>query len=44
MSTDMLARLDRPKVIEMIVFALVTAITAWPLVSLLVVMAETGPG
>jgi hypothetical protein len=44
MSTNMLAGLDRPKVIEMILFAFVTAITAWPLVSLLMLMAETVPG
>jgi hypothetical protein len=44
MSTDMLARLDRPKAVEMFVFALVTAITAWQLVSLLMLMAETAPG
>ena len=45
MSQDLLAREDRRNyVIEMIVFGLVVALVAWPLVSLLIVLAQTARG
>jgi hypothetical protein len=45
MSQDLLAREERRNyVIEMIVFGLVIALVAWPLVSLLIVLAQTARG
>ena len=40
----MLAGSSRRTSIEMIVFAFVAAIIAWPLLSLLLLLAETVPG
>ncbi len=44
MTAEMLVTRDRYQSLEKMVFALVTALTAWPLVSLLIVLAETVPG
>ena len=44
MSAEMIADLDRPKWLEVTVFALVTAVAAWPLLSLMMLLAETVPG
>ena len=40
----MLAKHERIDPSEMFVFAIVTAIVAWPLVSLLIVLAQTANG
>src|SRR3982751_6310366 len=44
MSAEMLAGSGRRTSIEMIVFALIAAIIVWPLLSLLLLLAETVPG
>jgi len=44
MTLKMLARHERIDQVELTVFALVTVIIAWPLVSLLVVLAQTANG
>jgi len=44
MSAEMLECFNRSKAGEIIVFAFVIALTAWPLLSLLMLMAETVPG
>jgi len=44
MSAKMLARLNRRDPVELIVFAIVIASIAWPLVSLLIVLAQTANG
>jgi hypothetical protein len=44
MTLEMLAKHERIDPSEMFVFAIVTAIVAWPLVSLLIVLAQTANG
>jgi len=44
MTMQMLADQDRPKAVEIVVYLFVTAIVAWPLISLLMLLAETVPG
>lgn len=44
MTFEMLAKSERRDPLEMIVFAIVIAIIAWPLVSLLIVLAQTANG
>ena len=44
MTLDMLAKHERIDSLEMLVFAIVIAIIAWPLVSLLIVLAQTANG
>jgi hypothetical protein len=44
MSAEMLECFNRSKAGEIVVFAFVIALTAWPLLSLLMLMAETVPG
>lgn len=45
MSQDLLAREERRNyIIEMIVFGLVIALIAWPLISLVIVLAQTARG
>ena len=44
MTTEVLATQNRRDLLEMIVFAIVIALTAWPLVSLLIVLAQTANG
>ena len=44
MTLEMLAKHERIDPLELSVFAIVIAIIAWPLVSLLVVLAQTANG
>jgi hypothetical protein len=45
MSQDLLAKEERRNyIIEMVVLGLVIALAAWPLVSLLIVLAQTANG
>ena len=44
MTLDMLAKHERIDQLELTVFAIVIAIIAWPLVSLLIVLAQTANG
>lgn len=44
MTTEMLATQNRRDPLELTVFAIVIAIIAWPLVSLLIVLAQTANG
>ena len=44
MTTEMLARHERDEPMELVLLAFVTAITAWPLVDLLIVLAQTANG
>jgi len=44
MSFEMLAKHERHDLLEQTVFAIVIAIVAWPLVSLLIVLAQTANG
>ena len=44
MTLDMLAKHERIDLLELTVFAIVIAIIAWPLVSLLIVLAQTANG
>jgi hypothetical protein len=44
MTLDMLAKHERIDTLELTVFAIVIAIIAWPLVSLLIVLAQTANG
>ena len=44
MTLDMLAKHERIDPLELAVFAIVIAIIAWPLVSLLIVLAQTANG
>jgi|SRR6476646_2222491 len=44
MATEMLARHERDESMELFLLAFVTAITAWPLVDLLIVLAQTANG
>ena len=44
MTLDMLAKHERIDSLELTVFAIVVAIIAWPLVSLLIVLAQTANG
>jgi hypothetical protein len=44
MTTEMLATQNRRDPLEMILLAIVIAIIAWPLVSLLIVLAQTANG
>ena len=44
MTLEMLAKSERRDPLEMTVFAIVIAIIAWPLVSLLIVLAQTANG
>jgi hypothetical protein len=44
MTLEMLAKHERDEPLELTVFAFVTAIVAWPLVSLLIVLAQTANG
>ena len=44
MSLEMLAKHERIDLLELAVFAIVVAIIAWPLVSLLIVLAQTANG
>ena len=44
MTLDMLAKHERIDSLELTVFAIVIAIIAWPLVSLLIVLAQTANG
>jgi hypothetical protein len=41
MTSEMLAKHERIDLVELTVFGIVIAITAWPLVSLLIVLAQT---
>jgi hypothetical protein len=44
MTLEMLAKHERIDLVEVTVFAIVIAIVAWPLVSLLIVLAQTANG
>jgi hypothetical protein len=44
MTLDMLAKHERIDAVELTVFAIVVAIVAWPLASLVVVLAQTANG
>ncbi|MGH8094033.1 MAG: hypothetical protein ACREIF_11265 [Chthoniobacterales bacterium] len=44
MTAEMVAKHKRDEPLEIFVFALVTLVVAWPLVSLLVVLAQTAGG
>ena len=44
MTSKMLAKHERIDALEMLVFAIVIAIIAWPLVSALIVLAQTANG
>ncbi len=44
MNAEMRARHQRDEPLELILFGFVTAIAAWPLVSLLIVLAQTANG
>jgi hypothetical protein len=44
MTLEMLAKHERIDPLELAVFAIVVAIIAWPLVSLLIVLAQTANG
>ena len=44
MTLEMLAKHERIDAVELTVFAIVVAIIAWPLVSLLIVLAQTANG
>ena len=44
MATEMLARHKRDEPMELFLMAFVTAIAAWPLVDLLIVLAQTANG
>ena len=44
MTTEMLARHERDEPMELLLMAFVTAIAAWPLADLLIVLAQTSIG
>jgi len=44
MATEMLASHERDELMELFLMAFVTAITVWPLVDLLIVLAQTANG
>ena len=44
MIATMMTKKDRPDRLETFIYGLVTAITAWPLVQLLIVLAQTANG
>ena len=44
MATEMLARHERDEPMELLLMAFVTAIAAWPLADLLIVLAQTANG
>jgi hypothetical protein len=44
MTLDMMARHERVDPLELAVFAIVIAIISWPLISLLIVLAQTANG
>ena len=44
MTLEMLAKYERDEPLELTLFAFVTAIVAWPLVSLIIVLAQTANG